>query len=581
MTDPAPASHAVITRFAPSPTGRLHVGGARTALFCWAFAQRAKAQNPAAGGSGFLLRIEDTDQQRSSEAATANILAAMAWLGLGWDEGPEHAAQVNGAGVTLGGDPRSVGPFYQSQRLDLYNQQIEKLIDQGKAYPAFETPEELDAARARSKAAKVQYRYDRASMKLSPADAAARVASGEAHVVRFKMPDEAITVHDKALGDVTVGADELDDFIIRKKDGFPTYHMAVVVDDLLMGVTHVLRGQEHLINTPRHIALQRALGAQSPVYAHLPLIFNPDGSKMGKRDKDKALKKAVRDAGLDTSPIDAIPADEFTAWLGDKSKQLPTDQLLALAAHLGTDLPEIDVDDFFASGYLPEALNNYLALLGWNPKTKNEDGSDLEHFDMDYLASNFGFEGLSKAPSKFDRVKLLAFNADRIQNRMSDADFASTWRAWAEVNDPTLCARLSEADMQTLAPAVKQRCKTLRDGRTSVAFALIQTEQIEYDAKAVKKNLHKNEFAGLAVLGELKAVFESIEDWSPAVIHGAIEAFAASKDIGMGQVAQPLRVAIAGVAVTPPLGETLAVVGREQTLARIDRCVAQCQPAEA
>lgn len=569
-----PETTPVITRFAPSPTGRLHVGGARTALFCWAFAQRAKAADP---GSGFLLRIEDTDQVRSSDSATANILAAMGWLGLDWDEGPEHTSH----GTTFGGDPRGVGPFYQSQRLDTYNEAIERLIAEGKAYPAFETPEAIDAARAKAREAKVQYRYDRAAMKLPKEEVAEKLAAGVPHVVRFLMPDEAITVHDQALGDVTVGADELDDFIIRKKDGFPTYHLAVVMDDLRMGVTHVLRGQEHLINTPRHIALQRALGADVPEYAHLPLIFNPDGSKMSKRDKDKTLKKAVRDAKLEDSPVDRISSAEFAEWLGNKTRQLSTDQLQALAAHLGTELPEIDVDDFFASGYLPEALLNYLALLGWNPKTKNEDGSDLEHFDLEYLGRHFEFAGLSKAPSKFDRAKLLAFNADRIQNRMSDEDFAGVWRAWAEVNDPTLCSKLSESDMRTLAPAVRQRCKTLRDGRTSVAFALIQTDQIEYDAKAVKKNLHKNEGAGLAVLGELGAALAGLADWSPATIHSAIEAFAESKGVGMGQVAQPLRVAIAGVAVTPPLGETLAVVGREQTLARIDRCAERCQPAQA
>ncbi|MFG0307169.1 MAG: glutamate--tRNA ligase [Phycisphaerales bacterium JB040] len=568
-----PDSPTVVTRFAPSPTGRLHVGGARTALFCWAFANRAKAS----GGGSFLLRIEDTDRQRSSDDATRSILAALSWLGIDWDEGPELAV----GGRTIGGDPRGMAPFNQAARLELYNEQIERLIAEGKAYAAFETPEEIDAARQAAKERKEQYRYDRAALKIPAEEAVARVAAGEDHVVRFRMPDEPITVVDHALGEVTIADTELDDFIIRKRDGFPTYHLAVVVDDWLMGVTHVLRGQEHLINTPRHVALQRALGAPTPEYAHMTLIFNPDGSKMSKRDKDKALKAAVRDAGLESSPIDAIDAEEWGGWLKDKTRQLPTDKLNALADHLGVDLPEIDVDDFRASGYLPEALTNYLALLGWNPKAKNEDGTDLEFFDLDYLASHFDFGGLSKAPSKFDRAKLLAFNADRIQNRMSDAEFAQRWRAWAGEHDAALCERLSEADMAMLAPAIRPRCKTLKDGRANVAFALVETDSIAYDEKAVKKNLHKNEGAGLEVLGEIRDVLAEVGDWAPETIHGAIEAFASERELGMGNVAQPLRVAIAGVAVTPPLGETLAVVGREVTLQRIDRCLAQCKPAEA
>jgi len=565
----------VITRFAPSPTGRLHVGGARTALFCWAFANRAKSGQ--GDGGSFLLRIEDTDRVRSSDDATRSILAALSWLGIDWDEGPELAVD----GRSIGGDPRGIAPFNQAARLGLYNEQIERLIAEGKAYPAFETPEEIEAARAKARESKVQYRYDRAALAIPAEESAARIAAGEDHVVRFRMPDEPITVVDHALGEVTIADTELDDFIIRKRDGYPTYHLAVVVDDWLMGVTHILRGQEHLINTPRHVALQRALGAPTPEYAHMTLIFNPDGSKMSKRDKDKTLKKAVRDAGLEASPIEAIGAEEWGGWLKDKTRQLPTDKLNALAAHLGVDLPEIDVDDFRASGYLPEALTNYLALLGWNPKAKNEDGTDLEFFDLDYLASHFDFAGLSKAPSKFDRAKLLSFNADRIQNRMGDAEFAQRWRAWAGEFDPALCDRLSASDMAMLAPAIRPRCKTLKDGRANVAFALVETEAIEYDAKAVKKNLHKNEGAGLGVLGEVRDVLSELGDWAPETIHGAIEHFAKERELGMGNVAQPLRVAIAGVAVTPPLGETLAVVGRAATLQRIDRCLARCKLVEA
>ncbi len=315
----------VVTRFAPSPTGHLHVGGARTALFCWALARKLEGS--------FILRIEDTDQARSSEDATAGILESMAWLGLEWDEGPglEEGSGVEGrgSGETVGGDPRGVGPFFQAQRLEKYNEALERLIEDDKAYPAFETPAELDAARAAAVGRKETYRYDRAAIKLPRDERMARMAAGDEHVVRFRMPDEAIVVHDEVLGHVKLEADQLDDFVLRKRDGFPTYHLACVVDDEAMGVTHVLRGQEHLINTPRHVALQRALGYRTPIYAHLPLIFNPDGSKMSKRDKDKAAKAALKDAGLDEAGLGSLVSSvgcsqaEIEAWLGDKKAQLP------------------------------------------------------------------------------------------------------------------------------------------------------------------------------------------------------------------------------------------------------------------
>jgi len=561
----------VVTRFAPSPTGRLHVGGARTALFNWAFARKH--------GGKFILRIEDTDQRRSSDAATAGILRSLAWMGIDWDQGPEFTTED---GRTLGGDPESVGPFYQAQRIDLYNEHMRRLIDAELAYPAFETPEELEAKRQQAIAAKTGYQYDRAALQIPKDERIARMDAGESHVVRMKMPDEPITVHDEVLGDVTVGPDEFDDFIIRKRDGFPTYHFAVVVDDALMGVTHVLRGQEHLINTPRHVALQRALGFDTPVYAHMPLIFNPDGSKMSKRDKDKTAKKAVRDAGMESSPIDSIDAGEFAGWLKDKTRQLDTDKLNELAGVLGVELPEIDTEDFMAASYLPETLVNFLALLGWNPKTKNEDGTDLERFDGAYLSANFELSGIGKTPSKFDRTKLLAFSADDVQT-MDDADFAKTWHAWASEHDPALVERFSLGDMTVLAPAVKQRCKTFRDARTVIGFALVGDEAVDFDPKAVHKVLIKGERKGLESLKGLRSMVEAIDPFEPAAIESAVSGYAESSGLGMGKVAQPIRVAVTGTSVSPPLGQTLAILGKESVLARIDRCVAsvEAQLAEA
>lgn len=564
-----PNDQTVITRFAPSPTGHLHIGGARTALLCWAYAQHAQNE----GGNGrFLLRIEDTDQTRSSESSTQGILKDLAWLGIDWADGPS----VEHDGKTIGGDDRAVGPYYQSQRLDLYNEHINKLIESDHAYPAFETPEELEAKRKVAIEAKTGYKYDRAALEIPREERMQRLAAGEPHVVRLKMPDSPITVHDQILGDVTVGPDEFDDFIIRKRDGFPTYHLAVVVDDALMGVTHVLRGQEHLINTPRHIAIQRALGFDSPTYAHMPLIFNPDGSKMSKRDKDKTAKKAVKEAKLESSPIDGLSDADFAKWLKDKTRQLPSDQLIALANHLDVHLPEIDVEDFRRAGYLPEALNNYLALLGWNPKAKNEDGTDVERFDMDYLASHYGFEGMGKGQAKFDRVKLLSFNADTIAE-LSDDAFATRWREWAASYDPALCEKFSAEDMRLLAPAVKTRCKTLADGRSVIGFAFIDDDAIEFDGKALHKALLKGDAKGLEMLKLYRVFLDSIEPFTPEVIEQGVKDFCEQHEVGMGKVAQPIRVAVTGGPVSPPLGQTLAIIGKDAVGARIDRCVAEAE----
>lgn len=555
----------VITRFAPSPTGHLHIGGARTALLCWAYAHRAQKE----GKNGrFLLRIEDTDQTRSSESSTQGILKDLAWLGIDWADGPT----VEHDGRSIGGDERGVGPYYQSQRLDLYNQHINQLIESDHAYPAFETPEELEAKRKEAIDAKVGYKYDRAALDIPREERMARLAAGEPHVVRLKMPDEPITVHDQILGDVTVGPDEFDDFIIRKRDGFPTYHLAVVVDDALMGVTHVLRGQEHLINTPRHIAIQRALGFPTPTYAHMPLIFNADGSKMSKRDKDKTAKKAVKDANLSTSPIEGLSDADFAKWLKDKTRQLPSDQLLTLAGMLRVHLPEIDVEDFRRAGYLPKALNNYLALLGWNPKAKNDDGTDVEHFDMDYLAAHYGFEGMGKGQAKFDRVKLLSFNADAI-GALSDEEFARRWHEWASSYDAALCTRFSAADMLMLAPAVKTRCKTLADGRDVVGFAFIADDAIEFDGKALHKALLKGDAKGLEMLKVFRDELGNIDPFTPEAIEQGVAAFCEKHEVGMGKVAQPIRVAVTGGPVSPPLGQTLAIIGKDATRNRIDACI--------
>lgn len=547
----------VVTRFAPSPTGHLHIGGARTALFNWALARKL--------GGHFLLRIEDTDQLRDSgEESVRGILEGLAWLGMDWDEGPE-----------LGGgparDPRGVGPFFQSKRLHHYHEHLRRLIDADLAYHAFETTEELDALRDEAKREKKPYRYDRAALSIPKEERIRRAESGEPCVVRFFAPAEAIVVRDEVLGDVTIAAGELDDFVICKADGFPTYHFAVVVDDELMGVTHVVRGQEHLANTPRHVALQAALGFRTPSYAHLPLIVNADGSKMSKRDKDKAVRKAVRDAKLTEPPNGVMDAEVFKTWLGDKNRQLDQTDLQALAKALKVPLPEIDVHDFQAAGYLPEVVVNYISLLGWSP------GGDIEKFDMEFLAQRFDTARIGKTSSRFDYKKLLAFNNDAI-GAMSDDEFAERWWTWAKEFAPKLLAatdsRASRSErFDMLAAATRPRSKSFADALESAAFVMTSCDGIDYDEKAVAKVLLKDVGQGLNTLRELRSELASVEDWSTAALHQLVERFAESRSLGMGAVAQPLRVALTGSTVSPPIDATLAILGKGETLARIDRCL--------
>jgi glutamyl-tRNA synthetase len=564
MPPPAP----IVTRFAPSPTGHLHVGGARTALFCWAFAKKNNGR--------FMIRIEDTDQARSSEESARGILEDLAWLGIAWDDGPV----LNTPSGPIGGDDRRVGPFFQARRLDLYNTYINQLIHNERAYPAFETPEELDAKRKAATAARQTYRYDRAALSIPLPERLRRIAAGEKHVVRFRVPDEPVHVTDEVLGEVKYAAGEVDDFVIRKADGFPTYHFAVVVDDELMGVTHILRAQEHLNNTPRHVALQKALVNEAtgqpfrtPAYAHMPLIFNPDGAKMSKRDKAKAARAAAKsaiqkDPAITPAAIAAatgIPEADIATFLAAKNDSLDTAE--ALAAWLKIPLPEVEVWDFRRNGYLPEAITNFLSLLGWSP------GNDLEKFDNNYLAANFSIDRIGKTNARFDRAKLLSFNADAIA-ALPDAEFVRRWRAWCADHEPRVNDRLDEARMLLVAPAIKPRAKTLRDAVKAVEFALTPDDQVAYDPKAADKFLKAGTPTGLEILRQARAVLAPVEPFDPAPIHAAIETFGASRGLNTGQIAQPLRIAATGSTVSPPLGETLALLGKNTALARIDRCLA-------
>jgi len=556
-------SQTVVTRFAPSPTGHLHVGGARTALFNWALARRL--------GGRFLLRIEDTDRARSSEAASRGILEDLAWLELVWDEGPVWEAD----GTSFGGDPREVGPFRQSERLDRYEASWSQLLERDFVYPAFETAEELDALRRTAQAEKRGFRYRRG------ADYARDVALArmreEPHVLRFRMTVAPVRVVDAILGEVVFGEEHLDDFIVRKRDGLPTYHFAVVVDDAAMGVTHVLRGQEHLNNTPRQVILQQALGFPEPVYLHVPLIFNPDGSKMSKRDKDKAARRAFQGAPV---PLRAAVEDRFepgalAAWLKDKRSQLDPELLTRLAAGLGLELPNIEVEDFRRAGFLPEVLCNFLALLGWNPGLKDEAGKDLEHFDREFITQRFDPARIGKSNAKFDRPKLEAFNQDAIAT-LAPGEFVERWGEWCRRYDPDAWERLGKRGRRArFAAAMQIRSKTLADPTRREGpggFALVADDEVDYDPAAVEKFLVRD--GGAARLRELGAQLRRLPAFEPEAIEATVRAYCDAEAIGFGKAAQPLRVALAGRPVTPPLGDTVAILGSEATLRRIERCLA-------
>jgi glutamyl/glutaminyl-tRNA synthetase len=598
---PTPSADApLVTRFAPSPTGHLHVGGARTALFCWAFAKRQ--------GGRFLIRIEDTDQARSSDESARGILDDLAWLGITWDDGPTLGA--------LGGDSRPVGPYFQAQRLAIYNAYIEHLVRLGRAYPAFETSEQLEADRKAAAARKATYKYPRPAdvvFGVFNAERWARAQRGEAHVVRFAMPDSEVRVEDQVLGTVKFARGEVDDLVIRKADGFPTYHFAVVIDDELMGVTHVLRAQEHLMNTPRHVALQGALTRlrddrdagsgsdgtkfRTPVYAHLPLIFNPDGTKMSKRDKAKAARKSAKDALSKDATLVGDEGAKVAALAGRAGVEAPTlrgfldaesdspETAAALGRALGLTLPEIEVWDYRASGYLPEAIVNYLALLGWSPGLKAADGKDVEKFDLAFLCAHFDLERIGKTPAKFDRAKLQSFNGDAIA-QLSDEAFVTRLRAWAAQFEPALDAQLAglaARDPQRLARVVgvaKGRCKTLRDFGRVVAFALVDDEALAFDPAAMAKHLGAGAAAASAPRELLAAFVQTLRAHAdqrgavePASIDAWIKEQAEQRGMKLGDVAQPLRVALTGGTTSPGLGDVVAILGRASSVRRVERCL--------
>jgi glutamyl/glutaminyl-tRNA synthetase len=537
----------IVTRFAPSPTGYLHIGGARTALFNWLLARNQ--------GGRFLLRIEDTDLARSTEQAAEQLLSDLKWLGLHWD----NAELV-----------------YQSKRQHLYNAIIEDLIQRDLAYEAWETTEELTARRAEAEKQKRSFVYRRQPY---TAEQVARFkAEGRTPIVRLVMPVKEYRFTDVVLNkDVVMPPDEAQDFVIRKADGMPTYHFGVVVDDFEMKVTHVLRGQEHTKNTFYHLALQEALGYPRPVYAHLTTIQNLDGSKMGKRDRDKKIRERVQVYMKSTkTPLETIAASagieaaRLNEWIGDSKKQLDLDEQAALIPVVGlreSDLPEIMVHDFRRNGYLPEVVLNFVALLGWNP------GGDRERMSMDEMTRLFSLDRVGVANPKFSRDKLLAFNTEALAAATPER-LVAAFKDYLAANPDSPLNQADDAALLRLVQ-IKKGVRSLREIDDLCRFFYFADDAVPYDAAAVEKVLRKKDNAGLNALRDVRGILAAAPEWLPAPLEAAVKQCCESKGVGLGNVAQPIRIAICGTTVSPPIFESLEFLTRERTLKRIDRCLTQ------
>jgi len=463
-------------RFAPSPTGYLHVGGARTALFNWLFARHF--------GGTMILRIEDTDFERSSEEMVEGILVGMRWLGLDWDE----------------------GPFYQSQRLDLYRATAEKLIASGHAYYCFCTKAELEARRAEAAAAGRPPMYDRRCRSIDRATAAARKASGEAAAVRFAVPDGGATSFDDAVfGRVEFANSEIEDFVLLRSDGIPTYHLSVVADDIDMRLTHIIRGADHISNTPKQVLQYQALGAALPIFAHVPLILGPDKTRLSKR-------------------------------------------------HGATS-----VIAYKEMGIVPEAFRNFLALLGWTPGAEYK---DREIFSSDELTRLFSLDGISKSNAVFNNDKLAWFNTEYIRAYDAAKLLPLIQEEWAAAG---FTPDRSEQDILAAIDLLKPRARSLKDFATT--FRAYFSDNFEYDPVAVAKFLKDG--AVRAFLVQLAQRYAETPEFTEASTELTLRAFADENQIKAGMLINGARVALTGQAVAPSLFAVMATLGKQRVITRL------------
>ena len=499
----------VRVRFAPSPTGPLHIGGVRTALYNYLFARQ--------NGGDMILRIEDTDQTRFVPGAEDYIIEALDWLGIKFDEG-----------VHIGGN---YGPYRQSDRKPLYRQYADQLLRDGWAYYAFDRPEALDAKRKEYEAQKKTFQYDcttRGTMENSlslPADEVARrLENGDPYVVRFKFPENInITVHDLIRGDVTMNSRLLDDKVLFKSDGMPTYHLANIVDDHLMEVSHVIRGEEWLPSAPLHVMLYRAFGWEDtmPQFAHLPLLLKPDGNgKLSKRDGDRL--------GFPVFPLD---------WHNPETGELSS--------------------GYRERGYLPEAVVNMLALLGWNP------GNDQELMTMDELISLFSIEHISKSGAKFNIEKAKWFNHEYLQ-KCSDERIAEMF-----------LPQLKEHGIDAPHDYVVKVCGMMKERISFPSELWDQTHYFfvaptEYDPKAVAKRWKPGMTTHMAKVIE---ILNTVPFEYDAIHQALLEDYIKGNELNMGQIMNSLRLAVVGTTVGPDMLTLVMTIGKEETIARVQRAI--------
>ena len=501
----------VRVRFAPSPTGPLHIGGVRTALYNYLFAKKHNGT--------FVLRIEDTDQTRYVANAEKYIVDAMEWCGIPFDEAP--------------GKNEKFGPYRQSERKEIYKQYADQLIESGHAYYAFDTAEELDAERKKAEANKEPFIYNHTtrenlnnSLTLSKEEVASKIAAGEKYVARFKMYDtdfenDILTASDLIRKDVSFKLFLLDDKVLYKSDGMPTYHLANIVDDHLMEISHVIRGEEWLPSLPLHIALYNALGWDAPEFAHLPLILKPVGKgKLSKRDGDKL--------GFPVFPLEYTNQKD-----GEVSRGYRED------------------------GYLPDAFINMLAMLGWNP------GTDQEIFSLEELSKEFSLERVSKSGAKFSPEKTNWFNQQYLQQKSTTevaALFSSILTEKGISSDSTY--------VETVIELVKERAVFVKDlwDLSDYFFA----NPTEFDAKASKKQWKETTSP---LMLEVLAVLSSIENFSSENVETILKEWITSKEIGFGKVMQPLRLSLVGALKGPHLFDIAAMIGKEATIQRIEYAI--------
>ena len=491
---PADGDRAVRVRMAPSPTGPLHIGTARTSLYNYLFARHL--------GGTYVLRVEDTDAARGSDEFERDIIDNLHWLGVNWDEGPQVAG---------GEDIGPYGPYRQSQRLELYAAEAERLLASGQAFGCYCTPEELDAVRREQEARKEPPHYNGRCRSLTDAERDAFLSEGRRAAIRFRVPDETVVFDDLIRGRVEIAAEALGgDRVIVRSDGSPLYHFVVVVDDAAMHITHVIRGEDHLSNTPLHVLLFRALGHEVPVFAHIPLILNPDRSKMSKRRSQTAISAYRED------------------------------------------------------GYLPEAMVNFLAFLGWSP------GTEEEIFTLDELANRFEIEHVHKAGAVFDKDRLDYLNGVYIRS-LTDEQLAVRLRRF--VSDA-----LDDRGLVAVIPLIKERMVRLADARELVAF-LIETDAEVADRYGPDELVPaKADAAGTAAA--LARARDEIADLAPDDFStGELEARCrrAAEAIGWkaGDFFKPIRIGITGRSVSPPLFGSMELLGKDRCLARLDAALAK------